>query len=74
MHQIIGGVILGAFAGEGARKISWRPLARAAIREGLRAKRSLVEFSDGIRSEAKKLVEEAKSELEDSEHQRGSTS
>ena len=74
MHGIIAGVILGAFAEEGARKISWRPLARAAIREGLRAKRGLVEFTAGVREEAKKLVQEAKNELEGSEHQPGSSS
>ncbi|HEY4046992.1 MAG TPA: hypothetical protein VGM27_09005 [Acidobacteriaceae bacterium] len=73
MHLIIGSLIAGAFAGEGARKISWRPLLRAAIRESVRAQRSVVAFGGRVRAEAKQLVAEAKDELDRSERRSDST-
>ncbi len=67
MCEIIGSLILGAFAGQGARKVSWRPLLRKAIREGLRAQHSLTEFRNTVVADAKQLVTEAKDELARSE-------
>jgi uncharacterized NAD-dependent epimerase/dehydratase family protein len=67
MCEIIGSLIVGAAAGQGASKVSWRPLLRTAIREGLRAQRKLTAFSNAVLTEAKQLVTEAKDELERSE-------
>jgi hypothetical protein len=68
MCEVIGSLILGAFVGGGAGKISWRPLARTAIREGVRAQRKLNEFGATVRNEAKQLVAEAKDDLDRSAH------
>jgi uncharacterized NAD-dependent epimerase/dehydratase family protein len=73
MCAIIGSMIVGAAAGQGASKISWRPLLRTAIREGLRAQRKITAFSNTVFVEAKQLVAEAKDELERSEHGTDST-
>lgn len=73
MHEIIGSLVVGAFAGQSARKISWRPLLRAAIREGVRAQRNLAEFGSHMRAEAKQLVAEARDDLDRSEHRPAST-
>jgi hypothetical protein len=73
MCEIIGSLIIGAFAGQGARKISWRPLLRTAIRQGLRAQHNLTEFRNTVVAEAKQLVAEAKDELDPSERGTGST-
>ncbi|MDX6463041.1 MAG: hypothetical protein QOE55_6738 [Acidobacteriaceae bacterium] len=73
MCEIIGSLIIGAFAGQGARKISWRPLLRTAIRQGLRAQHNLIEFRNTVVAEAKQLVAEAKDELDPSESGTGST-
>jgi hypothetical protein len=68
MCEIIGSLIFGAVVGGGATKISWRPLARTAIREGVRAQRNLIKFGTTVRDEAKQLVAEAKDDLERSAH------
>jgi hypothetical protein len=73
MCEIIGSMIFGVFAGQGARKISWRPLLRKAIREGLRAQHNLTEFGNSVVAEAKQLVTEAKDELDRSERGTEST-
>jgi CheY-specific phosphatase CheX len=73
MCEIIGSMILGAFAGQGARKIAWRPLLRTAIRQGLRAQHTLTEFGNTVAAEAKQLVAEAKNELDHSEPGTSST-
>jgi hypothetical protein len=73
MCEIIGSLILGAFAGQGARKIHWRPMLRTAIREGLRAQHNLTEFRNTVVAEAKQLVAEAKNELDHSGRGTGST-
>jgi hypothetical protein len=73
MCEIIGSLILGAFAGQGARNISWRPLLRTAIRQGLRAQHNLTEFRNTVVAEAKQLVAEAKDELDTSERGTSST-
>jgi hypothetical protein len=72
MCEIIGSLILGAVAGQGARKVSWRPLLRTAIRQGLRAQHKVTEFSNTVLAEAKQLVTEAKDELDRSERRTGS--
>jgi hypothetical protein len=64
MCEIIGSLILGAVAGQGARKVSWRPLLRTAIRQGLRAQHKVTEFSNTFLAEAKQLVTEARDELD----------
>jgi hypothetical protein len=66
-------MILGAVAGQGARRISWRPLLRTAIREGLPAQRNLTEFSNATLAEVKQLVTEAENELDRSERGTDST-
>jgi len=73
MCEIIGSLIIGAFAGQGARKISWRPLLRTAIRQGLRGQHNLTEFGNTVVAEAKQLVAEAKNELDHSERGTDST-
>ena len=73
MHLIISSLIAGAFADEGARKISWRPVLRAGIRESIRAQRSVVAFGAKLRAEAKQLVAEAKDELDRSDLRPDST-
>jgi hypothetical protein len=73
MCEIVGSLILGAFAGQGARKIHWRPLLRTAIRQGLRAQRTFAEFSNTVVAEAKQLVAEARNELDHSERGTDST-
>ena len=73
MHLIIGSLIAGAFAGEGARKLSWRPVLRAGIRESIRAQRGVVAFGEKVRAEAKQLVAEAKDELDRPDRQPDST-
>jgi uncharacterized NAD-dependent epimerase/dehydratase family protein len=72
MCEIIGSLIVGAAATQGARKISWRPLLRTAIREGLRAQRNLTEFGHAALAHARQLVTEAKDELDHSERDRTS--
>jgi hypothetical protein len=64
MCEIIGSLIIGAFAGQGARKISWRPLLRTSIRQGLRAQRKASQISDKVWAEAKQLFTEARDELD----------
>lgn len=73
MCEIIGSMILGAFAGQGARKISWRPLLRTAIRQGLRLQHTVTELSNTVVAEAKQLVAEAKNELHHPERGTDST-
>jgi hypothetical protein len=73
MCEIIGSMILGAFAGLGARKVSWRPVLRTAIRQGLRAQHTVTEFGNTVVAEAKQLVAEAKNELDHSERGTDST-
>lgn len=63
MCEIVGSLILGAFFGGSVRKVSWRPLVRGGIREGLRAQRKLAEFGSSVRTEAQQLVAEARDEL-----------
>jgi hypothetical protein len=52
---------------------SWRPLARTAIRVGLRAQRKITEFSNTVMDEGKQLVTEAKDELDRSKRGTDST-
>lgn len=73
MCAIIGSIILGAFAGEGVRKVHWRPVLRTAIRRGLRAKHNLTELGNSVVADAKQLVAEAQDELDRSEHRADST-
>ena len=68
MCAVFGSVIVGAFLGGGACKISWRPLVRSGIREGLRTQHKLAEFAASIRTEAEQLVAEAREELDRHEH------
>ena len=64
MHQIIGSLIVGAFVGEGARKLSWRPLLRGAIRQGILAQRYVAGLTATVRAETSHLVAEAREELD----------
>jgi hypothetical protein len=70
MCEVIGSVVLGAFIGGGATKISWRRPLRVVIREGIRTQRKLTELGVSIREEAKQLVAEARGELDQSSHAR----
>jgi len=67
MCEIIGSLVLGTFAAQGASKIHLRPLLRMAIRQGLRAQHNLTEFTNIVVAEATQLVSEAKNELDCSE-------
>jgi hypothetical protein len=68
MHQIIGGIVLGAIVGKaagGLKSNKLRPLVRKTVKTGLIAARKANEFGRSLRREANALVAEAKAELED---------
>jgi hypothetical protein len=64
VHQILGGLVIGAVAGGGARKVAWRPLAKVVIREGIRLSRNIQTATASVRSEAQRMVKEARAELD----------
>jgi len=74
MCEVIGSVVLGAFIGGGATKISWHRPLRVVIREGIRAQRKLSGVGASIRNEAKQLVAEAKEEIDHRGHAPNSSS
>jgi hypothetical protein len=61
MHQIIGGIVIGAILGKTSGKL--RPLVRKAVKTGLISERKVREFGQSLRHEASELVAEAKAEL-----------
>lgn len=64
MHQIIGGLILGAVAGQGARRFGLRPFFQGVVREGIRLSRNAEALGRKVSLEAKQLVEEAREDLD----------
>ena len=62
MHQIIGGIVIGAIVGKTSGKI--RPLLRKVVKGGLIAERKAKELGRSLRSEVDGIVAEAKTELE----------
>jgi polyhydroxyalkanoate synthesis regulator phasin len=75
MHQIIGGIVVGALLGPtsgilGKASEKLRPLARKAVKAGLIAERKAKEFAESLRREANQLVAEARTELEEESRSR----
>ena len=68
MCEIVGGVVLGALVGGSASKFSWHRPLRFIIREGIRTQRKLTEVVADIRTEARRLVAEAREELDHPDH------
>jgi hypothetical protein len=65
MCHIAGALIVGAFAGTAAGKpAGLRPLARGIVKRGLVAKRKVESASVALTAEARKIVEEARLELD----------
>ena len=64
MHFVLGSLVLGAVAGEGARKVTWRPLLRGAIKNAVLATRKVNKIALAVRKEAEELVAEARAELD----------
>jgi hypothetical protein len=64
MYCVIGSLIAGAAAGEGARKVSWRPLVKGTFKQGIVLSRKLRSLSEVVRKEAEQLVNEARAELD----------
>lgn len=63
MHQIVGSFMIGAVAGGGVRQISWRSLAKGAMKKGIRLGRGVQDVSGRCRAELAQLVDEARAEL-----------
>jgi hypothetical protein len=76
MHQIIGGIVVGALLGTttsgilGKASGKLRPLVRKAVKTGLIAQRKTKEFGESLRRETNQLVAEAKTELEEESRSR----
>ena len=75
MHQIIGGIVVGAILGKasgmiGKTSAKLRPLARKAVKTGLIAQRKTREFGESLRRETNQLVAEAKTELDEESRSR----
>lgn len=64
MHFLLGSLLLGAAAGEGARKVRWRPLLVGAVKSGVLLAEKLEGAARAVRAEAEQLVAEAKAELD----------
>jgi hypothetical protein len=65
MCHIAGALIVGALAGTGAGKpAGLRPLVRGIVKQGLVAKRKVESASVALTAEARKIVEEARLELD----------
>jgi hypothetical protein len=68
MHHVLGFVVLGAALGgvsaTGATKGKVRPLLRGLVKRGIVAKRKVDAYRAAAVSEAQKLVEEARAELD----------
>jgi polyhydroxyalkanoate synthesis regulator phasin len=75
MHQIIGGVVVGAILGKASGMLGktserLRPLVRKAVKAGLIAERKAKEFGESVRREANQLVAEARTELDEESRSR----
>ncbi len=64
MHFVLGSLLLGAVAGEGARKVRWRPMLIGAVKAGVRTAEKLGEAARAVRVEAEGIVAEARAELD----------
>jgi len=64
VFHVLGSLFIGAAAGEGARRIAWRPLLKSTLREGVRLSRNLHAVASKLRSEAEILIGEVRAELD----------
>ncbi len=64
MHQILGSLVAGAIAGEGARKLTWRPLFKRAFKGSIRARRGILWAAASVSAETSRLIAEAQAELD----------
>ena len=64
MHQILGSLVAGAVAGEGARKLTWRPLIKSAFKGSIRAGRAILWAAASVSAETRRLVAEAQTDLD----------
>jgi hypothetical protein len=72
MCEVVGALILGAVAGTAAgtaaaKPARLRPAVREVVKRGLMAKRKIESASAAVTAEARKLVEEARLELDQAE-------
>jgi hypothetical protein len=72
MHLILGSLVAGAIAGEGTRRVHWRPFLKSAIKQGIRLTRNVQTLAAQTKEEANLLVAEAKAELDRPRAQRQS--
>lgn len=65
MHCVLGTLLIGAFAGGFAsRAARLRPLLRGAVKGGIAAQRKIAAVSATTREELRKLVDEARADLD----------
>jgi hypothetical protein len=66
MHHIVGFVVIGAaLAGISGRQNKVRPVLRGLVKSGIVAKRKFDVYKTAAVSEAEKLVDEARAELDE---------
>jgi hypothetical protein len=69
MCLVVGTLVAGAVVGGSAQKVPWRPLLKGSIKQGMKATRSLQSLGANVRDQAKRLVDEVRVELDQSEQQ-----
>jgi hypothetical protein len=74
MCLVVGSLIAGAVAGGSAHRVPWRPLLKRSLKQGIKATRSLQSLGADVRDQAKRLVDEVRVELDNSEQREQSSS